>query len=311
MKILVFGAGAVGSLLGGLLARMGHDVALLGRAPHVDAVEKNGLHISGLWGEYRIRTFDVYHAVSEIPPEKSAFDLILLTVKSFDTAAAADLARPLVGEETTLLSFQNGLGNIEAIAARIPADRFLVGRIITGVELEPGAVRVTVSADDLVIGSLPGPAPRRSAEEAARTFRLARIPARAVPNILAHVWLKAVYNCALNGLCSAREIPYGRILETEEGRKTLEAVVRECYAVAAKQGVPLDPPAADGYYRLLVDKLIPATAAHYPSMLRDIQRGRRTEIDALNGAVVRMGVELGIPTPANREIATLIRSRTI
>ena len=310
MKILVFGAGAVGSVIGGLVSRMGHDVALLGRASHVDVVEKQGLHITGLWGEYRIRTFDVYHAVSEIPPEKREFDLILLTVKAFDTEEAAEQLAPLVGPATTVLSFQNGLGNIEAITRRVPPDRFLAGRIITGVELEPGAVRVTVSADDLVVGALEGARPRFSPEDVARLLKLSKIPARAVPDIVTHIWSKAIYNCALNGLCSAREIPYGRILETEEGRRSLEAVVRECYAVASRKQVRLDPPGADAYYRLLVEKLIPVTAGHFPSMMRDIQRGRRTEIDQLNGAIVRFGEELGLDVPENRRIWELIRAKS-
>lgn len=310
MRILVFGAGAVGSLIGGLLARTGHDVALVGRAPHVDLVEEKGLHITGLWGEYRIRTFDVYHSVSEIPPEKREYDLILFTVKSFDTEEAVRAIVPLVTDRTVVLSFQNGLGNIEAITRHVPQDRYLAGRIITGVELEPGAVRVTVSADDLVVGALEGSHPRLPPEEAAKLMRLARIPARAVADIRSHIWAKAIYNCALNGACSAREIPYGKILETEEGRRTLAAVVNECYSVAAKNGVRLDPPDALSYLKLIVEKLIPATAAHYPSMLRDIQRGRRTEIDHLNGAIARMGAELGVPTPENRRIWELVASKT-
>ena len=310
MNILVFGAGAVGSLLGGLVARMGHNVSLVGRAAHLDIVERQGLHITGLWGEYRIRTFDVYRAVSEIPETKRDFDLILCTVKAFDTEAAVEAFAPLVGPRTAVLSFQNGLGNVEAITRRIHPDRFLAGRIITGVELEPGTVRVTVSADDLVVGALEGAKPVLRPEDAVRLLKLARIPARAVPDILTHIWSKAIYNCALNGLCSARQIPYGRILETEEGRKALEAVVNECYAVASKKGIALNPPDAAGYYRLLVDKLIPVTATHYPSMLRDLQRSKPTEIDALNGAIARMGKEFGVSTPQNEEIIRLVTAKT-
>lgn len=310
MRILVFGAGAVGSLLGGMLARTGHDVSLVGRGPHLSAVAARGLRIKGLWGEYNVKGADAYTSVSEIPERKKSFDLVLLSVKSYDTASAVREISPLVLEGTTVVSFQNGLGNVEIIRDAVGADRFLPGRIITGVEIRPGEVEVTVSADDLVIGALPGARPVLSPESAAQTFRLARVPARAVPDILSHIWLKAIYNCALNGPCSVLGIPYGRILETGEGRASVERIVEECYAVARSKGIPLDPPDAAGYYRLLIARLIPVTAAHYPSMLRDLERRGRTEIDAMNGAIGRMADELGIPAPENHRIADLIRQKT-
>ena len=326
MKILVFGAGAVGSVLGGMLARMGHDVALLGRARHLDAVAGRGLFLKGLWGEYRIKTFDVYTDLSAIPAAKRAFDLVLLTVKSFDTASAVEALAGqglpdcvagrdppgfVAGIMTALVSFQNGLGNVERVLEKIPARQFLPGRIITGCELtEPGTVEVTVSADDLLIGELPGQQPVLSAANAANLFRLARVPARASADIMADIWLKAIYNCALNGPCSVLGVPYGRILDREEDRRSLRLIVGECYAVAAGMGVRLDPPNAASYHDLLVNRLIPVTAAHYPSMLRDLERGRRTEIEALNGAIGRFGRERGVPTPENDRIADLIREKS-
>ncbi len=307
MKILVYGAGAVGSLLGGFLARTGHDIALVGRDEHLSAIEKRGLRISGIWGEYNVKSFDMYRRIDEIPETKREFDLILFTVKSFDTEAGiADAAR-LVGPRTTVLSFQNGLTNVAAILKRVPINQFLAGRIITGVEITPGAVNVTVSADDLVVGALPGSAQVFAARQAVHLLSFARVPAREVPDIQSHIWLKAVYNCSLNAPCSVLGIAYGGMLETPERRATLARIVYECYAVAAKKGVRLDPASRDAYLDLLASKLIPLTATHFPSMLRDLGRGRRTEIDALNGAIAQYGAECGVATPENAALAAKIR----
>ena len=310
MNILIFGSGAVGSVLGGLLARMGHSVSLIGRSWHLDVIRKQGLTITGLWGEYRIRTFYLYTSVEEIPTEKRHFDLILLTVKSFDTETAVNQLIPLISPETMVISFQNGLGNIEALLKKIRPEQCLIGRIITGCELSPGAVKVTVSADDLLIGALPGIHTVRSPDSAVRLFRLSKIPARATDKIVSEIWLKVVYNCALNGLCSVRGIPYGKILESPKGPETLRHVVAECFEVAHREGIVLDPGTADAYFDHLVKQLIPVTAAHFPSMLRDLQRGKRTEIEALNGAICHLGQKLGVLTPENQRITDLIRQKT-
>ncbi|HTL71425.1 MAG TPA: 2-dehydropantoate 2-reductase, partial [Candidatus Eisenbacteria bacterium] len=137
MKVLVFGAGGIGSVFGGFLARTGHEVTLLGRPWHLDAVRKNGLTITGIWGDYRIKAFDLETSAAELARRDPSFDLILLTVKSFDTARAVEELAPLMKEETMLVSLQNGLGNVETILKKVPADRFLAGRVIFGVETAP------------------------------------------------------------------------------------------------------------------------------------------------------------------------------
>ena len=144
MKILVFGAGGVGSVVGAFLARLGHDVSLLGRPWHLDVIEKQGLTVTGLWGDYHLKAFQLYRDPVEIKKRNAHFDLIILTVKSYDTAQAVEAIVPLVDERTTLLSLQNGLGNIETVLETIKPEKFLIGRVIFGVEIEPGAVKVTL-----------------------------------------------------------------------------------------------------------------------------------------------------------------------
>lgn len=311
MKILIFGAGGIGSVFGAFFARMGHEVSLLGRPWHLDAIRKKGLLITGIWGDYRMKAFDLYDHADAIKKRKLPLDLIFLTVKSYDTEKAVDELVPLMNDKTTLVSFQNGLGNIETILKKVKPDQYLAGRVIFGVETQPGIAKVTVSADATVIGELPGVKSRISASSLAHIFNLCKIEAKAVPNILTYIWAKVIYNCALNGICTLHEIPYGKILETEATREEMKAVVRECYAVAEKVGAihespRLEPATADEYIDLLIRTLIPRTASHFPSMLQDLHKGKRTDIDALNGAIVRLGKETHVDTPANLRIVEAI-----
>ena len=308
MKILIFGAGAVGSVVGGFLARTGHSVSLLGRPWHLDVIEKQGLLITGIWGDYRIKAFELYRGVEDFRKKDTSFDLIILTVKSYDTENSVKELLPMMTEKTMLLSLQNGLGNIETILATgIRPESFLAGRVIFGADVAPGVVKVTVNADSVRIGGLPGVTTKAGAFEIARVFNAAKIPAEAVPDIVTVLWAKAIYNCALNAICSLHEIPYGKILESEETRHAMERVIRECYEVALKKRMTLAPSSADAFIDLMVQKLIPSTAAHFPSMLRDLQRGKRTEIDSLNGAIYRYGRELGVPTPENESLVNQLK----
>ena len=307
MKILIFGAGGVGSVVGGFLARTGHEVSLLGRAWHLDVVDKQGLTITGIWGDYRIKALETYRHADEFKKKNLSFDLIVLTVKSYDTENAARELMPLLTDKTMLLSLQNGLGNMETLLrAGVRPGNFLLGRVIFGVETTPGVVKVTVNADSVRIGALPGVTTKASAFQIARSLNAAKIPTEAVPNILTYLWAKVIYNCALNGLCTIHEIPYGKILEKDSTRETMKQIIRECYAVGLKKGILLDPPTADSFIDLMTETLIPRTAAHFPSMLQDLNRGKRTDIDALNGAICRLGLESGTPTPENQKITSQI-----
>ncbi len=311
MKILIFGAGGVGSVVGYFLARTGHEVTLLGRPWHLDAIQKNGLSVTGIWGDYRSKAFDLCTDAKELRGVKPGFDLIILTVKSFDTAKAVEEMVPILKEHTIVLSLQNGLGNIETILKKVPADQFLAGRVIFGVETQPGIAKVTVNADDVVIGSLPGATPKLSAVRLAHTLATSKIPARSVENILTFIWSKVIYNCALNAICTIYEMPYGKILENPETKAQMETVVRECYQVGLKKGINLEPKSPEDYLKLLIGTLIPKTAAHFPSMLQDIRKSKRTDIEALNGTIAKLGESLGIPTPANLHLAQEILKKSV
>ena len=307
MKVLIFGAGGVGSVIGGFLARTGNDVSLLGRAWHLDVVEKQGLIITGIWGDYRMKAFECYRNAEELQKKDPTFDLIILTVKSNDTEQAVRELLPFIKENTTLLSLQNGLGNVEAIlASGVKPEQYLAGRVIFGVELSPGIAKVTVNADDILIGPLPGVTPKANVYSLVQSFNASKLPTRGVTDILTHIWAKVIYNCALNPVCSLHEMPYGKILESRETHEMMKRVIRECYAVGLKKGIVLDPPTAEAFIERMEQKLIPSTAAHFPSMLQDLKRGKRTDIDALNGAISRYAQEWGIPAPENEKLTRQI-----
>lgn len=309
MKILVFGAGAIGSVFGGFLSRS-HEVTLLGRAWHLDAIRKKGLRVEGIWGRHRFRNFhlatDAQRLFRSIPP----FDLILVTVKSYDTPHVTQFLKNRLRPATVVLSLQNGVGNIETLHRFLPPSQVMGGRVITGVEIGPGKVTVTVSADKIRMGeSVRGRKPSQRARALARLFSACGLPADAVPDVEKYLWAKLVYNCALNALASLLGVHYGALAEGESTRALMEAVIREVYRVARAKRIPLEPGTAEKYIRLFYRKLVPSTYGHHPSMLQDLRRGKRTEIDALNGAVVRFGRALRIPTPFNELLTELIHSR--
>lgn len=308
MRILVIGAGAIGSVVGGLLAEGGHEVTLLGRLWHMSVVRQHGLVISGIWGEHRILRIATAASPGEVPMEP-AFDWVFVCVKAHQTTEALETISQYVGPDTLLCAFQNGLGNYEALTRAIPPDRVALGRVIFGVELEPGHARVTVWADDLLIGAPDERVPRDRIAALAEALSASGIPAKPTADIMAAVWAKALYNCALNGLSTVLEVPYGGLLNREPARRLMRAIIREAYRVAAAQRVTLEPTTPEAYVERLFSHLIPVTAVHRSSMLQDIRRGRPTEIEALNGALVRLGQQAGMAMPANALVTRLVHAK--
>lgn len=207
-KIALMGAGAIGSVIGGMLARQGHSVTLVGRQPHMDAIASGGLHISGIFGEYTVHSM---RAVTEPPDEPQ--DIVFLTVKSFDTAEAARAALPMLGNDTFVVSIQNGLGNVEALAGIFGREKVLGGMAIFGASMqEPGRVVATVIASETLVGELDGSVTLR-ARNTAEMLDMAGIPSRTSEHIMRDIWHKALYNIALNPLSAILEVSYGEIAD--------------------------------------------------------------------------------------------------
>jgi len=309
MNILIFGAGAVGSTFGGFLSRTGSRICLYGRAWHLAKIRKNGLRVSGIWGNHTFRKFTLFTDLQSIRKSRLDFDLVLLTVKSMDTEKACRELEKIVSRRSVVLSLQNGLGNVECLHRHFPKKQVLAGRVIFGAVLGPGRVRVTVSADDVCIGETSGQGVTPRVREIASLFTRAGIRTVTVKDIRPHLWGKVLYNCALNPLASLLEVHYGALLENEFARSLMADIVREIYSVARKKKIPLLQKDSEDYRRLLFGRLIPATYAHHPSMLQDFRRGRATEIEALNGAVLRLGKSAGVLTPVNQVLTRLIKAK--
>ena len=308
-RILIAGAGALGSVFGGLLAAAGHEVTLLGRAPHLAAIAEHGLVLEGLFGARTVRGLQIAYEPAALRPP---FDAILVTVKSFDTALMLAATADLLAPEGALVSLQNGLGNVERVLAAVGPERALGGRVIFGAELaRPGVTRVTVNADPVAVGAVAAGTP--AAEGKARVWagRLdeAGIPTEYTPGVLAHLWTKACYNAALNPLGALFGVPYGTLATQPDMRAVMDGAIDECYAVAAACGVTPVVPTADAYRAVFYERLVPATARHRSSMLQDIERGRPTEIEAINGCIWTYGRAAGISTPVNATLTRLIRAR--
>jgi 2-dehydropantoate 2-reductase len=309
-RILVAGAGALGLVFGGLLRRAGHAVTLLGRAVHTDAVAAGGVRIEGLWGEHVASGFDLATDTTQL---RGQFDAILVTVKSYDTRAVGAAVVPLLSPHGVLISLQNGLGNVEALIAVAGSRRVLAGRVIFGAEaVAPGRVQVTVYADPVLIGvgrQDANPQLEGSARSWAERFAAAGIPSAYSDDIEAALWGKVLYNAALNPLGALLGVHYGALGEDVNTRAVMDAVIEEAFGVALAEKVALPWAAAADYRAVFYDRLLPSTFHHRSSMLQDLERGRPTEIDAINGEVWKRGVAHGIVTPANELLTRLVHAR--
>lgn len=303
-RIAIMGAGAIGSVIGGMLARNGHKVTLVGRKPHIDEIIKDGLHIRGIWGDFTVRDLNAV-----IEPLHEHHDVVFLTVKSFDTARAAMEAKPMVGQSTVVVSIQNGLGNIEILVETFGKEKVIGGMAIFGAILpEPGSARVTVIASETLVSELDGSLTSR-VKDIADMLDSAGIPSKASDNIMRDIWHKALYNIALNPLSAIFGVSYGEIADNPHTRRLAIQMISEAFRVAKASGQSLGIDTPDEYLEMLWNQKLPPTRDHQSSMLQDILRGKRTEIDFINGAVVRIGAEHGIETPYNRAVVSMVKAK--
>ncbi|HUO05815.1 MAG TPA: 2-dehydropantoate 2-reductase [Candidatus Binataceae bacterium] len=310
--ILIAGAGAIGSVFGGMLHEAGHRVTLLGRRHYLNAIAREGLKITGIFGKHIVRGIGLADDPAQL---QERFSLILCTVKPYDTAQIADAIADRIADGGVAVSLQNGLGNLEAIAARLSPDRVVGGRVIFGAEVvQPGVVNVTVIADPVAIG--PAPAIHRGhaavlekrASEIAATINSAGIPTIAVADIVPVIWTKVLYNAALNPLGALFELSYGEVAADSDLRAIMDGVIDEAFSVAGRLGVQLPFADASAYRDAFYGRLIPPTASHRSSMLYDLKNRGRTDIDALNGKIAALADSLGLTAPANRMLTRMIHA---
>jgi 2-dehydropantoate 2-reductase len=306
-KFLVFGAGALGSVFGGFLLKSGCDLTFIGLGSHYEEILQNGIKITGIWGDHHINPIRGFRSAKELHAKGEKFDIVLFCVKSIDSETTAADAASLLKPDGIMVSIQNGLNNVEMISKHAGNQRTVGGRIIFGVEIpKPGTVKVTVYADKVLFGEPFEPVNKLLLQALCEKLNTAGIPTEIVPNIMAFIWGKVLYNSALNPLGAILGVAYGKLGENEETKSIMKKIIQEIFEILNAKRVRTPYRDYEDYFKVLIEKQLPPTREHHSSMFQDILHGRKTEIDALNGAIVQYGKELGIPTPYNELITNLI-----
>jgi 2-dehydropantoate 2-reductase len=301
-RVAVVGAGAVGCYFGGMLARAGAAVTLIGRAPHVDAINRDGLVIESTNLRETIRVA----ASTEISAARGA-TIWLLCVKTLDTEEAARAIAPHLSPRSVLVSLQNGVDNVERIYSATGIEALPAVVYVAAQMIAPGVVKHTARGD-LVIGDLRNQVQddedhRQVLLDTAELFNRAAVQCLVSENISADLWTKLIINCAFNAISALGRARYGRIVNNQFAREIVRQAIEESVAVATAAGVTFgDVDLVEAGFKLgQVMHLATSSTA------QDIERGKLTEIDSLNGYIVRRGGELGVPTPVNKTLHALIK----
>lgn len=296
MKVLVFGAGALGTLLGAHVAQR-FPVHLVGRQPHVDAVRRQGVRVTGSH-EFTVEC----EASTEAPPHWIP-DVAMIAVKAFDREAAIEGLAGRLGPRTTVVTVQNGLGNWERYRDVFADQTVLAASVVYGARLEsPGHVVATGEPEILLGGA---PEAYETAEALAEAFDHARLPTRPTRDVRGVLLAKALVNAAINPLTAIAGVPNGDLLEDGALRDRMTRICQEGQRLIER--VDYDVPVDD--LRARVDHVCRITAGNQSSMLQDIARGRRTEADAILGEVVELGRSVGLEMPETERAYEQIRRR--
>lgn len=308
MKIVVFGLGAIGTVYATLLKAAGHEVYGVTKTKYLSKLYDKKVKITGIWSEIETKldgVFDNCHTLRD-----RDLDLIILTVKAFDTKTAIEEIKSIIGKRTVVLLAQNGYGNYEIAKSFLGAEKVLMGRVIFGAKLlNPAHAEVTVIADDVVIGQ-----PDRAIEEEViqgfvNIMNNAKIPTKFSEEVYTILWDKIIYNAALNPLGALLECSYGTLASCDETKTIMNIIIDEIFTVCGAAKIKLRWENSEQYKEHFYNVLIPPTKAHYPSMYYDLKSGKKTEIDALNGAVVLIGNKYNVNTPANDFITKMIKAK--
>ena len=285
------GAGAVGCYYGAVLARAGHEVTLIARSQRVEAVRDAGLRL-------QTNTSDEYVRLKASTHADAARDaqLVLFSVKSTDTESAGKALAPHLERAAAVLTLQNGVDNAERLTATLGRD-VIPAVVYVAVEMAGAGHVRHHGRGELVIGST------KASDAIARAFRAASVPAEISDNVAGALWAKLIVNCAYNALSAITQLPYGQLVQGADVPAVMDDVVDECLAVARAAGVkvPADMHAS-------VRRIAQTMPAQYSSTAQDLARGKKSEIEHLNGFVVRKGEVLGVPTPVNRVLLALVKS---
>jgi 2-dehydropantoate 2-reductase len=299
MKIVIVGPGAMGSLFAALLSKSREEVWLLAKDKERGSkLNEKGISLEGISGNWQAKV-----KVTAQPEEIGAADLVIICVKSYDTKEACLSAKPLIGTSTLVLTLQNGLGNIEIIGEVVGQEKVLGGVTNQGATLlDTGQIR-HAGKGETVIGRIDGKIPVEL-RQIREIFNKAGLETRISRDIKGLLWSKLIINVGINALTAITRLHNGKLIEFEGTRRILREAVTEAIRIAKRKRIKLiyDDPLAK------VEAVCEATAANISSMLQDVIRKKRTEIDFINGVIVRQGQELGIPTPINSVFLDLVKT---
>jgi 2-dehydropantoate 2-reductase len=301
VRIVVIGAGAMGASYGGLLARSGHEVAVIDVwEAHVDAINRNGLRLEGVRGDHRIGM-----RAASAPADLEPAELAIIFVDSNHTDQAAETAAEVLAPDGFAITFQNGIGNVETLQAVLGKKRVLGGSSMCSAAVRgPGHVMLTHHGPT-ALGETDG-SDRGRARRLAEALRAAGLDTKVDSDIMSTIWTKFALNCSINAICATTGLRLGEVVRLPELDDFQHRIVDEVLAVTEAKGVRLTDPD------------LRRTVKHHcftkftkPSMLQHVEAGKRTEVDALNGALIREAKPLDIPVPYNEALVALLKGREL
>jgi len=297
-KIAVVGAGAVGCYFGGMLARHGADVTFIARAQHVDAIQDRGLYMECL----DFQEYVPVKASSDISAAAGS-DVVLLCVKSPDTEVAGLQLQPLLPPHTVILSLQNGVDNVPRLQQLLPQRVFPAVVYVATAMAGPGHLKHN-GRGELVIGEMPFTGEHQETlRSLAGLLAEAGIPCEVSERVKDALWFKFLINCVYNAVSAIGQIEYGRMVQVPEVRQLMDQLTQEFLLVAAAEGVHYAPEMV----RDSLEGINRSMAGQRSSTAQDLARGKHTEMDHLNGLLVRLGQQHGIPTPSHRAVHALVK----
>ena len=299
MRIAAMAAGAVGGYFGGRMAAAGHEVAFIARGAHLDAIRKNGLKIESTHGDLHLKDAKA----TDNPADLGPVDVVLFAVKLWDTEKAAELARPLVGPDTRVITLQNGVDSVERVAPILGADKVVAGTAyIATVIKAPGVISHTSKFAMMRCGRVDG-RPDAKLQAFADAAKAAKIDIQLADDMNRERWQKFIFLSAMAGINSATRLEIGKVLADPDTRAYYRKLMEECFAVGKAKGVSLP----NNYVEERMAFSDNAPPGMKASMLHDLEAGNRLELDWLTGKVVSLGRELGVPTPASEAVYTMVK----
>jgi 2-dehydropantoate 2-reductase len=300
MRIAAMAAGAVGGYFGARMAAAGHDVFFIARGAHLEAIKKNGLTIQSVHGDLHLPKPNV----TDDPAKVGPVDIVLFAVKLWDTEQAAEAARPLMGPDSRLITFQNGIDNVQRISAILGPERTVGGAAyIATVIAAPGVIKHTSQFAMMRFGRA-DKKPDAKLQAFVDAGKAAKLDIAISPDIERELWHKFIFLTAMAGSTAALRSPIGPIAADPDLRGFFRQLMQEATAVGRAKGVALDDAYIEDRMKFLETKIEPGMKA---SMAHDLERGNRLELDWLAGKVRELGRQFGIPTPASDTVYTVLK----